>query len=406
MTARPESVGIASDRLARIDRFLASRYIGPGLLPHAVMLIHRRGETVHFSAQGQMDVERGRAADKDTLFRIYSMTKPLTSAALMMLFEEGAFQLDDPVHKYIPEWAGLQVFKGGIWPDFAGAPVGRPMQIVDLLRHTSGLTYGFQFRTNVDAAYRQLKVGELTTQGTLDGMIAALAGLPLEFSPGEHWNYSVSTDVCGYLVGKLSAMPFERFLKERLLDPLGMADTDFHVREGEAKRLAACYHAPSPGRMALQDDPAKSAYLAPPSFISGGGGLVSTAADYLRFCRMMLNKGSLDGVRYLSPKTVELMTANHLPGGKSLSDMSVSMFSEAANAGIGFGLGFAVTQDPAASLIPGSAGEFYWGGAASTAFWIDPREDLIVIFMTQLLPSSRYNIRRELRTLVYSTFMD
>jgi CubicO group peptidase (beta-lactamase class C family) len=278
------------------------------------------------------------------------------------------------------------------------------MRVVDLLRHTSGLTYGFQQRTNVDAAYRKLGFGEMHGALTLDGMIDGLARLPLEFSPGEQWNYSVATDVLGYLISKVAGQSFESFLRERILQPLRMVDTDFFVPPEKVGRFAACYNATPDGRMKLQDDPLRSPYLKPPTFVSGGGGLVSTAADYLRFCRMLLNGGELDGARILSPKTIELMTANHLPGGKDLTEAAVSLFSEATYAGVGFGLGFAVTVNPARSLMPGSAGDYSWGGMASTYFWIDPREELIVIFMTQLMPSATYPIRRELRTLVYSAF--
>lgn len=278
------------------------------------------------------------------------------------------------------------------------------MRVIDLMRHTSGLTYGFQQRTAVDAAYRKQAIGDFHGAATLDTMIEQLAALPLEFSPGEQWNYSVSTDVVGYLVGRIAGMPFERFLRERLFDPLDMHDTDFFVPAAKADRLAACYAAAPGEKMRLQDDPQSSRFLSPPRFASGGGGLLSTAADYLRFCRMLLNGGSLDGVRILSPKTVQLMAANHLPGGKDLHQLSISMFSEAAYAGVGFGLGVCTTMDPVRTLVPGTAGDFSWGGMAGTYFWIDPREELIVIFMTQLMPSSTYPLRRELRTLVYSAF--
>jgi CubicO group peptidase (beta-lactamase class C family) len=253
--------------------------------------------------------------------------------------------------------------------------------------------------------------------GTLQSMIEDLAKLPLEFSPGEAWNYSVSTDVIGYLIGKISGKPFEQFLKERMLDPLGMNDTDFFVPPDKAHRLAACYSADPNGAMTfhatdrkgsltLQDDPTKSSYLSPPSFISGGGGLCSTAADYLTFCRALLNRGELGGVRLIGPKTLALMTSNHLPGGCDLPAISRSLFSEATFYGIGFGLGFSVTMNPALAMIPGSAGEYSWGGAATTSFWIDPAEELIAIFMTQVLPSSAYPLRRELRTMVYAAITD
>lgn len=400
----PESVGLASSRLQYLDRHLEQRYLDTGRLPCAMTLIERRGQLAHFSLQGHMDVERARPLQENTIFRIYSMTKPVTSVALMMLVEEGLIALDDPVHRYIPQWRNLGVYDAGFIGTFRTRPVAAPMRIVDLMRHTSGLTYGLQQRTNVDAAYRKFGYGDPAGSGTLEGMIEGLARIPLEASPGEVWNYSVSTDVLGYLVGKVSGLPFEEFLRQRVFAPLGMVDTDFHVPAAKASRFAACYVATPDGRMKLQDDPQTSSYLRPPTFFSGGGGLVSTAADYLRFCRMLLNGGALDGTRLLSPKTIELMTANHLPGGKGLTDLSVALFSEASYAGIGFGLGFAVTTSPARSLIPGSEGEYSWGGMATTYFWIDPREQLIVIFMTQLIPSTIYNLRRELRTLVYSAF--
>jgi CubicO group peptidase (beta-lactamase class C family) len=400
----PEAVGLSSSRLQYLDRYVQQRYVEMGRLPCAMTLIERRGQIAHFSMQGQMDVERARPLQQDTLFRIYSMTKPITSVALMMLVEEGLIALDDPVHRYIPQWRNLGVYEGGFLETFRTRPTKTPMRIIDLLRHTSGLTYGLQQRTNVDAAYRKFGFGDPAGNSTLEAMIEGLAKIPLEASPGEVWNYSVSTDVLGYLVGKVSGVPFEDFLRQRILVPLGMVDTDFHVPAAKASRLAACYMLNADGRLRLQDDPQTSSYLRPPAFISGGGGLVSTAADYLRFCRMLLNGGVLDGARLLSPKTIELMTTNHLPGGKELPDMSVSLFSEAGYSGVGFGLGFAVTTNPARTLIPGSQGDYSWGGMASTYFWIDPREQLIVIFMTQLIPSTIYNLRRELRTLVYSAF--
>jgi CubicO group peptidase (beta-lactamase class C family) len=402
--ARPESVGLSPSRLQHLDRFIQQRYLDAGRLPCAMTLIERRGEIAHHSLQGQMDVERGRALTEDTIFRIYSMTKPITSVALMMLVEEGVVALDDPVHRYIPQWRDLGVFEAGVPGAYRTRPPAAPMRIIDLLRHTSGLTYGLQQRTNVDAAYRKLGFGDPVGASTLDAMIEGLAKIPLETSPGDVWNYSISTDVVGYLVGKLSGMPFEELLRERIFAPLGMVDTAFHVPPQKSSRLAACYVATADGRMQLQDDPQTSAFLKPPSFVSGGGGLLSTTADYLRFCRMLLNGGVLEGTRLLSPKTVELMTANHLPGGRQLPDMAVSLFNDAGYAGVGFGLGFAVTTDPARGLVPGSAGDFSWGGMASTYFWVDPREQLIVIFMTQLMPATLYNLRRELRTLVYSAF--
>src|SRR6478752_96680 len=405
--ASPESVGMSKVALECVDAHLKSRYIDAGRFPGTHLLVYRRGKIAHSSVQGFADLERKLPVKDDTIYRIYSMTKPLTSVAFMMLVEEGLVAIDEPVAKYIPEWKDMGVFVAGTSPSFLTRPPSRPMLIVDLLRHTAGLTYGFQQRSNVDAAYRTQKIGEVEKAGTLQTMIEALAKIPLEFSPGDSWNYSVATDVVGYLVGKISGMPFEQFLKQRILDPLGMTDTDFHVPASKAHRFAACYSADPGGGMTfhagqrregitLQDDPTTSSFLSPPSFISGGGGLCSTTADYLTFCRALLNGGELGGVRLIGPKTLALMTSNHIPGGMDLPGMSRSLFSEAAYNGIGFGLGFAVTMNPARTLIPGSPGEFNWGGAATTSFWIDPAEELITIFMTQVLPSSAYPLRREL----------
>jgi len=415
--ASPESAGMSKAALDRIEDHLKRQYIDAGRFPGTQLLVYRRGKVVHSAVQGFADLERKASVKDDTIFRIYSMTKPITSVAFMILVEEGRVALDEPVHKYIPEWKNLGVFQAGTAPAFLARPPARPMQIVDLLRHTSGLTYGFQQRSNVDAAYREQQIGAVEKAGTLDKMIADLAKIPLEFSPGEAWNYSVSTDVIGYLIGKISGVPFEQFLKERIFNPLGMADTDFFVPAEKAHRFAACYNADPGGMMSfhavekkggltLQDDPITSSFLKLPSFISGGGGLCSTAADYLTFCRALLNGGELGGARLIGPKTLALMTTNHLPGGRDLPEMSRSMFAEATYNGIGFGLGFSVTMDPAKTLIPGSAGEYAWGGAATTSFWIDPAEELIAIFMTQVMPSSAYPVRRELRTMVYAAITD
>jgi CubicO group peptidase (beta-lactamase class C family) len=415
--ASPESAGMSATAFERIQNHLKNHYIDAGRFPGTQLTVFRRGKLVHSAVQGFADIERGVAVMDDTIFRIYSMTKPITSIAFMMLVEEGRVALDEPVHKYIREWNNLGVFQAGTMPAFLTRPPSRPMQIVDLMRHTSGLTYGFQQRSNVDAAYRELKIGEVEKAGTLQSMIADLSRIPLEFSPGEAWNYSVSTDVIGYLIGQISGKPFEQFLQERIFDPLEMKDTGFFVPSAKAHRLAACYAASPQGAMTfhasdrkggltLQDDPATSSFLSPPSFISGGGGLCSTAADYLTFCRALLNGGTLDGVRLIGPKTLALMTSNHLPGGRTLPELSRSLFSEASYHGIGFGLGFSVTLDAAKTLIPGSAGEYAWGGAATTSFWIDPAEELIAIFMTQVLPSTATAIRRELRTMIYAAITE
>jgi CubicO group peptidase (beta-lactamase class C family) len=400
--ASPESQGFSAERLARIDRFLSERYIEPGLLPCALLQVARAGRLVHQSVLGHASLERRQRLAEDTLFRIYSMTKPITSVAFMMLVEEGKVAIDDPVHKWIPAWQDLAVYRSGGPGAFVTRPVDAPMRIIDLLRHTSGLTYGFQLRTSVDAAYRSQHLDAFEAE-SLDAFVDALGRLPLEFSPGAAWNYSVSTDVIGYLVGRISGMPFADFVRTRILRPLGMLDTDFFVPTEKAARFADCYVKSAEGRLALS--PPRD-YAKAPRTPSGGGGLVSTAADYLRFCEMLRSGGALGDVRLLGSKTLRLMRANHLPGGRDLAEMSVSMFSESIYQGVGFGLGFATTTDPIRAGIASSPGEYWWGGMASTAFWVDPLEDVCVVFMTQLIPSSTYPIRRELRTMVNAAIVD
>src|SRR3954470_16349845 len=395
-------MGFDPDRLARIDDFLATRYVEPGLYAGTQVLVAREGKVVHFGTQGAARAD-GRPMADDAIFRIASMTKPVTSVAFMMLLEEGRITLDQPVESVIPEWKGLGVYNGGgAGVPFLTRPPERPMQMIDLLRHTSGLTYSFQHRTNVDAAYRARKIEGWHGDYDLDGFVAALAEIPLEFSPGTAWNYSVSTDVVGLVVQRVSGLPLDRFLEERIFAPLGMADTAFSVPGDKIDRLGDAW-AFQPGKGAVMYDPgAKSAWARPPKLVAGGAGLVSTAADYHRFCTMLINGGELEGARIVSRKTLELMTANHLPGGADLTELSRSLFSEAVNAGQGFGLGFAVNLDPARTMLPGTKGEYYWGGMFSTAFFIDPVERLHMIFMTQLMPSSTYPIRRQLKTLIYS----
>ncbi len=412
MTAKPESLGMCSQRLARLDRFLLEQYITPGKLPCALLQVAREGQLVHQSVLGNASLETGAPLAEDSLVRIYSMTKPITSVAFMMLVEEGRVALEDPVHRFIPSWRDLAVYRAGLpgghglpgMPDgFQTTPVDAPMRMIDLLRHTSGLTYGFQMRTNVDAAYRAGKVDPFQPAQGLEALIEALSKLPLEFSPGSAWNYSVSTDVLGYLIGVISGIPFDEFLRQRIFLPLGMADTAFHVPDHKAGRLAQCYMNSAAGGLIPVPG---AAQREPPAAPSGGGGLYSTAGDYMLFCEAMRRGGGLGEARLLGPKTVQLMRANHLPGGRDLADASVSLFSEAIYRGVGFGLGFAMTTDVARTGIAGSPGEYWWGGAASTAFWIDPVEDVSVVFLSQFMPSNRYPVRRDLRTLVNAAILE
>ncbi len=397
--------GLSLDRLARIDAW-AQRYVDEGRIAGGLTVVARDNEVAYFQPHGRMDVERDRATRRDTIYRIYSMTKPIACVALLMLFEEGLFQLDRPVDRYIPSWKHLRVYQSGRYPDIVTAPPERPMQIGDLFTHTSGLSYGFDpANSPVDEAYEKLGV-RAGRSGTLQEMVDRLAEAPLEYSPGTRWKYSLAIDVIGYLVQEIAGVPFDQFLKERIFDPLGMVDTGFMVSDAQADRFAANYRRTPKTRLELGDDPETSEYRRPTTFFSGGGGLVSTAGDYLRFCQMLANGGELDGVRLLGPKTVDLMSMNHLPGGQDLTDMAIASFSETQNAGNGFGLGVAVHVDQAKSKQLSSVGTYYWGGAASTIFWIDPIEDLIVIFMTQLMPSATYDFRRQLHSLVYSSIVE
>ena len=406
MLVHREVVGLSTPRFARVTAHW-QRYIAAGKLAGTLTLIARKGQLAYCQGQGHLDIEHTRPMHPEALFRIYSMTKPITSVGLMMLYEQGLLQLDDPVHKFIPSWQNLRVFVGGNHPTFLTAPVARPMTIRDLLSHTSGLTYGFTERTNVDAAYRKLAVGDRGKAGnTLQQMVDTLAELPLEFSPGTRWNYSVSTDVVGYLIEVISGQRLDVYLREHVLQPLGMHDTGFTVAPEQLPRFACNYEHQRDGSLRLIDAPERTQYRECTLF-SGGGGLVSSAGDYFRFTSMLRNRGSLDGVRLLGRKSIALMTMNHLPGGQDLTQLAqAGAFTETAYSGVGFGLGFSVMLDLARAQILGTPGEYAWGGAASTAFWVDPQEDLIVIFMTQLVPSSSYPLRRELRTLTYAALVD
>ncbi len=407
MTATIGDTGTSIDALQRLDRHLHSRYIEPQKIAGCLTLISRRGQIAHLSAMGQMDRERGKPMSVDTIFRFYSMTKPITSVALMQLHERGMFQLTDPVQRYIPQWRDLQVMTGGQWPDFETRPPDRPMSVRDLLSHQSGLTYGFM-EGALERAYNQTGANRAAEMPSpdLQALVDRLAQLPLKFSPGESWNYGVSTDICGYLVEVISGQPFDEYLQEQIFEPLGMVDTAFDVPPEKIERFAANYERGPDRQLRLLDDPATSQYAKPQTFFSGGGGLVSTVQDYHRFCQMLLNGGELDGARILGPKTIELMTMNHLPNGEELSERALGSFSETANDGVGFGLGFAMITDLPRTQNVGSVGEYYWGGAASTIFWVDPAEQMIVIFLTQFMPSGTFNFRGQIKQILYPGLID
>jgi len=402
-TTRPENVGLCSKRLERVAAWMEGQ-VADGRLAGLEVAIGRRGRIAFHRCHGKRDLARNADATPDTAWRIYSMTKPLTAVAAMMLYEEGRFLLDDPITRWLPAFAGQRVLTGGGYGAVMTEPAVRDITFRDLLTHTSGLTYGFMQATPVDAMYRAQKLDLPGATEPLGDIVERLARVPLIAQPGTQWNYSVASDVLGHLVAVISGQPFDAFLRERVTGPLEMADTDFFVPSGRVDRFAASYDKGPDGRLRLVDDPGTSRFLVPPKAPSGGGGLVGTARDYMRFCQMLLARGAHGSQRLLGRKTVELMTMNHLDG--DMAAMGQPRFAESSYYGIGFGLGFSVVLDPARAQVVGSAGECAWGGMASTAFWIDPREDLAVVLMTQLIPSSTYPLRRQLRVLAYQALID
>jgi len=407
MKVDAEAAGMDAARLARIDEHLKNRYVDAGKIAGCQVAVVRRGNVAHYSELGLADRERRLPVGQDTIWRIYSMTKPITGVALMTLYERGHFQLSDPVSRFIPSWRSMKVAeKSGDGAVRLVDPV-RPISIRDVLMHMSGLGYG---RDNLDLNLES-EDGKIKAPSTrfdsLEDMVERQAGWPLRFQPGTRWLYSFGTDVCARLVEIISGRRFDQYLDEEVFGPLGMRDTAFHVDDDRAPRFASLYGRNSRKELVLLDDPQDSTYRKPPAFLSGGGGLVSTLGDYLRFCQMLLGGGELDGRRVLGRKTVELMTVNHLPGGGSMSDFALpGGYGEVGFDGMGFGLTMAVSKGPAQTGIVGSPGEYMWGGAASTVFWVDPAEDLLVVFMTQLLPSGTFNFRGQLKALVYPAIVD
>ena len=402
----PAEAGFAPDRLRRIDGHFA-RYVDDGRLPGWLVTVSRYGQLAHVSRYGSRDVEAGLPVEPDTLWRIYSMTKPVTSVAAMMLYEEGAFELTDPVSRFIPSFADVRVYTGGSDQRPVTVPATEPVRIWHLLTHTAGLTYGFHRVHPSDALYRAAGFDIDSPPVSLEAACDLWAGIPLLFQPGAEWNYSVATDVLGRVVEVVSGQRLDEFFATRIFGPLDMADTGFYAPEPELTRLAALYGF-GPERKAVRLAALGDAARKPPVMLSGGGGLVSTAADYHAFTQMLLPRaespaGEYKGVRLLGPRTVAYMARNHLPGGVDLETFGRPLYAEAPFRGVGFGLGLAVIIDPAAGKIVCSPGELSWGGAASTAFWLDPAEELTVTFFTQLIPSSAHPLRSQLRQLVYQS---
>ena len=406
MIIDPTAAGFCPEKLERLNTHLQERYITPKKIAGCQVLIKRKGIAAFSASLGQMDIARQKPMAADTLFRIYSMTKPITSIALMMLFEEGRFQLTDPVYKFIPSWRSHRIWVEGEGASMITRAPQSPMTIQHLLCHTAGLTYGGflpGLELPVDAAYGAAGISRRGAD-TLETFAEKLANVPLLYDPGTRWSYSMATDVCGYLVEVISGQPFAQFLQERLFEPLDMPDTGFSIPDEKLDRFAACYERDRNKELKLQDDPETSRYRNPPTAPSGAGGLLSTMRDYSHFCDMLLQRGAFNGKQLISRATLELMTRNHL-GQSSLAQMAVGGFSETSNEGVGFGLGFASTMDAAASGTVGE-GDFYWGGLASTLFWVDPVEDLYAIFMAQLIPSSTFNFRGQIKNIVYGSLCE
>ena len=412
MDTQSQWTGLDAGRLEHIASHLDRNYIAPGKIAGCQLAISRHGQPAYLRSFGLMDRERARPMADDTIFRIFSMTKPITSIALMQLYEQGHFQLNDPVSRYIPSWRNHRVWVSGRGASMVTEPPVRPVSMRDLLGHTGGLTYGGALAAlgapdegdPVDEAYAEARVTR-SGEDSLAAFASKIGNVPLRYQPGERWMYSYSTDVCGALVEIISGRPLDQYIAEVITGPLGMVDTAFQVAAEKASRLAANYQRAADKSLKLVDDPVASEYLKPPKFLSGGGGLTSTLADYMRFCEMLRRGGELDGARIIGPRTLDLMRMNHLKDGLDLAHLAVESFSESPLEGAGFGLGFAMTLDQvAAGSI--SAGEYYWGGAASTLFWVDPKEDLSVVFLTQCMPTGVFNFRGQLKNLIYSAIVD
>ena len=415
----PAKVGLDQNRLGRVSNWLEQQVIKKRIAG-ASLLLCRRGQPAFFEAVGASEIETGRVFSEDTIVRVFSMTKPITTVAAMMLYEQGCFQLDHPVSRYLPAFADTPVWSGG---DITATVAQQtPMTIRQLMTHTAGLTYGFMQQNVIDAEYRGRGLEQRRSVKLAD-WVDSLADIPLLCQPGSQWNYSVATDVLGRLVEIWSGLSLAEFFEAHICGPLGMVDTGFSVPADQTSRFAALYgpssgqtmasvaaggisHEDRIGGLRLIESADNNGYLKPPEFFSGGGGLVSTMSDYARFCQMLMNRGELDGSRLLSRKTVEFMRLNQLPNNGDMASMGQPVWSETSYEGIGFGIGWAVVLDPVKAHIIASVGEHHWGGAASTFFWLDPEEELFVIFLTQLIPSSTYPIRRELRSRIYQTLVN
>jgi len=410
MDAQSQWTGLDATRLERISDHLERNYIGPQKIMGCQIAVARHGHAAYNKSFGSMDLERAKPMADDAIFRIYSMTKPITSVALMSLYEKGYFQLNDPVSRYVPSWKNHRVWVSGEGATMVTEAPKRPVSFRDVLSHTAGFTYGgglpgVGLQHPIDQIYRDLKIRSAGSPDTMVEFLDKLSQVPLRYQPGEQWMYSLATDICGALVEVISGKPFDQYLQDEIFGPLGMVDTSFAVAPDKLDRFCANYQRGPDKKLKLIDDPATSSFAKPASFKSGGGGLTGTTADYMRFCEMLRRGGELDGHRILGPRTLEMMHMNHLKGGQDLTQMALGTFSETANEGVGFGLGFASTMGVVETGALG-VGDYYWGGAASTIFFVDPKEDLTMVFMTQLMPSGTFNFRGQLKSLIYSAIID
>ncbi|MFA5565120.1 MAG: serine hydrolase domain-containing protein [Acidimicrobiia bacterium] len=403
METNPSAAGLDESRLSRIHDHLEQQYIQAGRLAGAQVAIARNGHIGYYTEVGFADRERNRPVAKDTIWRIYSMTKPIIGTALMSLYEKGLFQLTDPVSRFIPSFANQKVREPQPDGSMRYVEPRRPMNMSDAMMHMSGFGITLmglpEMPGGEDPKYLDRKI-------TLEEYCDRLGGRHLDYHPGEHWVYGISTDICGRLIEVLSGQRLDHYLQETIFDPLGMVDTGFMVSDDKIDRFSATYRRNRNKELVLMEDPQTSSYRKEPLFLSGGGGLVSTMGDYLTFTRMLVNGGELNGVRILGRKTVDLMTMNHLPDGADMTKFAIpGSYGEVGFEGMGFGFTMAVSNGPVETAQIGNKGDFMWGGYASTTFWCDPTEDLTVVFMTQFIPSGTFNFRGQLKSLVYPTLL-
>ena len=401
-TVDPKEVGLDATRLKNIDKHF-NRYVDEGRLSGYAVAVARHGKVAHFGMYGHKDSETSAPITDDTMYRIYSMTKPVTSIALMMLVERGLLQLTDPVSKFIPPFGETRVWNTGTVLKPLTNALTEPIRIWHLLTHTAGMTYGWMYSDLVDDMYRRagFEAG-VAYKDSLEVVCDKYAALPLLFQPGSSWNYSVATDIVGRVIEVVGKMPLDEFFVKNIFQPLEMHDTGFWVPEEKYERVASLYRYDETNHKKAKISGFANSSLEKPAFLSGGGGLISTAGDYFKFIRMLEGRGKSGNVQLLSPSTFEMMVMNHLPNNADISTFGRPLGEEIFYDGLGFGLGFGVVVDQAKTRVACPNGTFSWGGMASTAFWVDPVNEISAMFFTQLIPSSTYPIRQYLRSLVYA----